>query len=245
MDERDQPFAAQGDADATLVTPRFDEQEAETARPVVPLAEATEVGVYGAGRRRWPLALVLASALLGGVVSVFALRVYQGRQRAAAVQGVSVSQAPRQQEGEPQASSGAAVVATPEATPAQSGPSVAAVETYERPEPALKAAEAEKREEKKDGRREPGGARKGADEPRSTREAERRKDQAPAARADARPRRVETITYRDAERPARQRRDEAAVYDAPRDARRGEARRPRRRNVDRIRDIFEGPPPLR
>ncbi len=55
--------------EATLVTPRFDAAEAQTAQPVVPLAAVR------ARRRVWPLLLV--SALLGGVVSVAGLYFYQ------------------------------------------------------------------------------------------------------------------------------------------------------------------------
>src|SRR5437763_1558017 len=47
------------DPDATLVTPRFGEAEAQTARPVVPLASAAR-----RRRRVWPLLVI--SALLGG-----------------------------------------------------------------------------------------------------------------------------------------------------------------------------------
>ncbi len=64
------------ETEATLVTPRFDEAEAQTAQPVVPLAAVR------ARRRVWPLLLV--SALLGGVVSVAGLYFYQ-RPRAQAV----------------------------------------------------------------------------------------------------------------------------------------------------------------
>src|SRR5437763_5637954 len=58
------------DPDATLVTPRFGEAEAQTARPVVPLASAAR-----RRRRVWPLLVI--SALLGGAVSIFGLYVYQ------------------------------------------------------------------------------------------------------------------------------------------------------------------------
>jgi hypothetical protein len=62
-------LSAQVDADATLVTPRFDAAEAQEAQPVVPLAEVR------AARRTWPL--LLLSALLGGAVSIAGLYLYQ------------------------------------------------------------------------------------------------------------------------------------------------------------------------
>src|SRR5436190_19059395 len=62
-------LSAQPDADATLVTPRFDAAEAQEAQPVVPLTEVR------AARRTWPL--LLLSALLGGAVSVAGLYLYQ------------------------------------------------------------------------------------------------------------------------------------------------------------------------
>src|SRR5918998_52200 len=67
------------DVDATLATPRFDEVEAQVARPVVPLADNPLR--RGGRRRQWPIALVLISALAGGVVSLLAFRLYQQRQQ--------------------------------------------------------------------------------------------------------------------------------------------------------------------
>ena len=66
------------DTDGTLVTPRFDAVEAQVARPVVPLAGGSSSNQPVKSRRRqWPIALVLVSALAGGVVSLFAVRLYQ------------------------------------------------------------------------------------------------------------------------------------------------------------------------
>src|SRR2546423_7889708 len=78
MAEAKQTFTHEPSADAetTLIAPRFDEREAQTAQPVVPLATVAR------RRRVWPLLLI--SALLGGTVSIFGLYLYQ-RERARAV----------------------------------------------------------------------------------------------------------------------------------------------------------------
>src|SRR5438874_2669987 len=60
---------APADAEATLVTPRFDATETQEAQPVVPLAQVR------ARRRIWPL--LLLAALLGGAVSLCALYLYE------------------------------------------------------------------------------------------------------------------------------------------------------------------------
>jgi hypothetical protein len=86
MRERPENFNdAGGDPEATLVTPRFDAEEASRAHPVVPLAEAHDTFVNRprararrGPRRPWPPAL-LAVALLavfaaGGVVASKVLR---------------------------------------------------------------------------------------------------------------------------------------------------------------------------
>ncbi|MDT7689161.1 MAG: hypothetical protein QOE46_1920 [Acidobacteriota bacterium] len=71
------------DEDQTLVAPRFDDEETLVARHVIPL-EAVEDGARHAApsapsamRRRWPLALMLASVLIGGVLSGAGLYFYQ------------------------------------------------------------------------------------------------------------------------------------------------------------------------
>lgn len=103
MEEKQDFFAADEDSDATLVTPRFDDVEAETARPVVPFAEVqpdedgvadapvyaahTDAPVYAVQvpkQRSWMLAVVIVSALVGTVLGGAGLRLYQQRQRAAA-----------------------------------------------------------------------------------------------------------------------------------------------------------------
>src|SRR5215218_500103 len=72
MKERPENFnAVEDDAEATLVAPRFDAEEARHAHPVVPLAEARTHAPYasprppaGRGLRRpWPPALLAVAPL--------------------------------------------------------------------------------------------------------------------------------------------------------------------------------------
>lgn len=95
MEENQQVLTNGTDADETLVTPRFDEVEAGTAQPVVPLAVVAaedpqaaasivtpfDVAPRAYRRRQWPLALVLISALAGSVLGGAGLYLYQQRQR--------------------------------------------------------------------------------------------------------------------------------------------------------------------
>lgn len=83
MQQRPEKFnTADGDAEATLVAPRFDDEEARRAHPVVPLAEgrAPRAAAYARrGRRRsWPTALLavalLAVAAVGGAVASMYMR---------------------------------------------------------------------------------------------------------------------------------------------------------------------------
>lgn len=92
--ESKREFTSDTDKDETLVTPRFDSGEAETAQPVVPLAVVSgEAETYGAPaydgagapfvaprsarRASWPLALVLVSALAGSVLGGAGLYLFQ------------------------------------------------------------------------------------------------------------------------------------------------------------------------
>jgi hypothetical protein len=235
--ERDETLVHE--PDRTLVTPRFDEVEAQVARPVVPLAARPA----RSGRRQWPIALVLISALAGGVVSLLAFRLYQQRQAQAVATQVdgqapaadaapTPAPAPATAMTEEQAQSNAPVVFE-EFDPAKEGggisdgaasqPKVAAEAVVTSP-PRREEAKAEEKEEPK-----------------------------PAPRAAApKPRLVETIgSPRQVE--ARQeevvrqdrRADEEDFIDRRRERRRQrrEQRREQRRNIDRIKDIFEGAPP--
>ncbi|HEX8286025.1 MAG TPA: hypothetical protein VF588_21885 [Pyrinomonadaceae bacterium] len=88
-------FAGGGDADETLVAPRFDDEEARRAHPVVPLAEASEPTHYESPRaqsrrglrRSWSPVLLavalLASAAVGGAVATNVLRHTPSNQPAA------------------------------------------------------------------------------------------------------------------------------------------------------------------
>jgi type IV secretory pathway VirB10-like protein len=235
--ERDETVV--NEPDRTLATPRFDEVEAQVARPVVPLAGRPA----RTARRQWPIALVLISALAGGVVSLLAFRLYQQRQTQAVATQVegqtpaadaagSPALPPATATTEEQAQSNAPVVFE-EFDPAKEGgaisdaaPSQPSV-TAEAVAPATPRREEAKAEAK--------------DEPK------------PAPRAaEPKPRLVETIgSPRQVE--ARQeevvrqdrRADDEEFGDRRRERRRQrrEQRREQRRNIDRIKDIFEGAPP--
>jgi hypothetical protein len=223
--------------DGTLSTPRFDEVEAQVARPVVPLAGRP---ARSGGRRQWPIALVLISALAGGVVSLLAFRLYQQRQQTQAVVTEVDGQTPAadvaQQSPEPaatleeeQAQSDAPVVFE-EFDPAKEGGISDA--TPSRPKATVEAAAAPaRRDEAKD---------------------ETRAEAKPAPRAaEPKPRLVETLP---APRQVEARHDDARRDDRAEDEdfgdrrrerrrQRREQRREQRRNIDRIKDIFEGAPP--
>ncbi|HEY0099573.1 MAG TPA: hypothetical protein VGB76_11545 [Pyrinomonadaceae bacterium] len=237
-------------ADGTLQTPRFDEVEAQVARPVVPLAgNFTKRG--GVRRRQWPIALVLISALAGGVVSLLAFRLYQQRQ-----QQSQVAEAQTETQ-------------TPETNAAANADSMPPVETattqadapvvFEEFDPAKEGVPATGVDSNGGG-----GEAKPADKPTeaeakppaAVRE-ERKEEAKPAPRAaEPKPRLVETLT------PPRQveargenvsrderRNDDEEYFEERRERRRErrnqrrEERRGRNRNIDRIKDIFEGPPP--
>jgi hypothetical protein len=235
--------------DATLATPRFDEVEAQVARPVVPLGGRPA----RVGRRQWPIALVLISALAGGVVSLLAFRLYQQQQtRAVATEaGGQTPAADASQSPEP-TPAGAAVAATDqqaqseapvvfeEFDPAKEGGGISDAA----PSRPKATTEAVKTPERRDEAR---------DESRNEARSEIREEAKPAPRAaEPKPRLVEII------RPPRQvearhedmQRDDDRMADEDFGDRRRERRRQRReqrreqrRNIDRIKDIFEGAPP--
>ncbi|MCA1566527.1 MAG: hypothetical protein LC803_12965 [Acidobacteria bacterium] len=240
--ERDETIVHE--PDATLATPRFGEVEAQVARPVVPLAGRPVRGGTG-GRRQWPIALVLISALAGGVVSLLAFRLYQQRQQAQAVvtevgeQKTPAADAAQSPEpagavvasAEEQAQSGAPVVFE-EFDPAKEGGAIsdAAPSRPKATTDAVAAAPARKEE----AREEPKEAPKPA--PRAAEPKPRLVETLPA------PRQVEA-RHDDARRDDRG--DDEDFYDRRRERRqqRREQRREQRRNIDRIKDIFEGAPP--
>lgn len=238
MQETQQNFSlANADPDATLVQPRFDEAEAQTARPVVPLSR-----VAAWRRQTLPVALVVVSALLGGLVSVAAYRLYQ-RQESAQARTAPPAAAQQRQP------------ATQETQTAQAAPSRASDDTA----PAAEAQPAERRQiaadaakdEERGARSEasdakPEGAEgraasKRADEKRAAPPAD---ENAPPTRKGApRARRVDVITSPYATERDRRRDDDATDQVLPEQHGDKRQRRPKPRNIDRIRDIFGAPPP--
>jgi hypothetical protein len=210
--------------------------------------------VGGLRRRQWPIALVLISALAGGVVSLLAFRLYQQRQQSEVVatgqSGTETQEADASQIPDPTPLAQTAATETQEEQPPQSSESPIVFEEFDPAKenvaatsggggdakPARKATEAD-----------------AGKAPATAGKEERREDVKPAPRAsEPKPRLVETITS--------PRQVEARGENVSRDERRGddddafeerrerrrerrERRRGRGRNIDRIKDIFEGPPP--
>ena len=237
--ERDETIVHE--PDATLATPRFDEVEAQVARPVVPL---TGRPAGRGGRRQWPIALVLISALAGGVVSLLAFRLYQQRQQSQTAasevdgrtQGAEATESPAPEGaaavGADEQAQADAPVVFEEFDPAKEGGRVSDA-TPSRPKATAEAASPPAR--------------------RDEATAEPKVESKPAARApEPKPRLVETIAgprqvearHEDA-RGGGDRAEEEDIYDRRRERRRQrrEQRREQRRNIDRIKDIFEGTPP--
>lgn len=244
------------DPDKTLVQPRFDLGEMRTAQPVVPLAQPAARAGHLLRGGSLPLVLVLVSAVVGGLVSVLAYRAYQRPAAPPVAQEAEQQQQPQQQ------------TATAAETPAEESPTpelvvIAAQAEEAQPAPpqpsdeddanvaeaatpdAVKATREERAAVKED--RKPAAATERA-------AAARRADEdARPERETPRSRRVETITGATGERVSRRERPrddsqiegEATDYESPADrrARRRDARRAARRNVDRVRAIFEGDPP--
>ena len=193
----------QADPDVTLAAPRFDAVEAQTAQPVVPLADVP------ARARVWPL---LLAAVLGGVVSGAALYLYQQPRTVVA---------PAQQQGHTDVPT---ETAPPAPTEAQASTATSAAEQTVA---ANARPEAEQRAPIKPDV-------KIKNTPRAT---------AHDAATDARARRIAAA---EATRAASARRTRDAVQERPARAERPRIVQPRRapqRNVDRIRDIFEGTRP--
>lgn len=239
--------------DGPLSTPRFDEVEAQVARPVVPLADNSLRRVGGGIRRRqWPIALVLISALAGGVVSLLAFRLYQQRQQ-------TQSQVATQTDGlMPEANAAQITEPTPLAQTADTQTEEQAQTdspvVFEEFDPAKESiangGSGDVKPERKATEAEPKAPAAGKEE--------RREEAKPAPRANAepRPRLAETITSprqveargENVSRDER-RSNEDDFFEERRERRRErreqrrEQRRGQRRNIDRIKDIFEGPPP--
>lgn len=251
------------DPEATVVRPLFTEDAAEGARPVVPLddrAVVEDVGAYvetgtaphaytRAWKRRthWTAALVAAALIVGTLVGIAGLRLYQ-RGRTADAQK---SPAPEQ-------SSEAAVTSPPSApAPSPEAPTAQAPVSLPAPAPETAAAtvvpvEAEERE-----RRGEETARRSDDEraeapARRGRKGDDEEEDEP--RVAERPRRVEREgppPVYDTQGPApegsaaerRAAREEERLRRAERQMRRQQRRRERRGEaymVDSIRGVFEG-----
>ena len=264
--ERKNNFTPDEDRDETLVTPRFDRGEAETAQPVVPLAVVSGEAetydlpaVHSAPRvmplRSWALALILVSALAGGVLGGAGLYVFQkSRQDGAAAAPVEQTPAAAEQASAP------AVETTPEPspTPAEEAAALPVELTEQVAELPVADEEAEDRTDADTKREESKREEAAAPAPRersSPAEAPVKRgkkgdrDEVDNRGRESRPRRVADEYPREAPSD-----DDDEDYNDRREARRvgsivygGEGRRERRRQrrqagVDRVRGIFEGQP---
>lgn len=245
--------------EATLVAPRFDDEETLVARPVVPLgAEAAEapappvtprsafaLPAYArrrlAPRRSWVLALVLVSVLVGGVLGGAGLYLYQRQSNDAAVappQAETPSETRQQPAPTAEVSDAPPPAAPATDAPAEAGPAEAATGEAAPPASEPETAPAAERDTPDAGGS--AGTRRRGKKGEHDDEIGRPRREAgpdsggPVARADdsgaREARRVDTIFYR----PRR----------AERRAERRAARRARREagDTDRLRRIFEGTP---
>ena len=257
--ETDEELTLVSGEEATLVSPRFDDEETLVARPVVPLDAATTEAPAAAHasapppaaytqrprapRRPWVLALVLVSVLIGGVLGGAGLYLYQRQTDEAASTAPSAETPPAdaQAETQPQPAPTAEAPAATQTEPAAESAETDAADTPEEdaasapaePEPKTVPAAAVRRDDgaSTDTRQR---SQKGENHVEVERPARRGAD-APVAREDEpEARRTDTIIYR-------QRRAERR---AERQAERRAARRARRNgdDVDRLRRIFEGEP---
>ncbi|HEX8179326.1 MAG TPA: hypothetical protein VF525_07255 [Pyrinomonadaceae bacterium] len=214
-------LSAESETEATLVTPRFDAVEAQTAQPVVPLA------AVASRRRTWPL--LLLSALLGGAVSICGLYLYQ-RGRADGATNAPQQQATTTTDAaHTEATEVAAQPArVPAAVPVSAATSDAVRTTAPPVEPAPVAAKRTPPSKVENARDTDKPARPTA----TTVEERTRRTEPAAAHRDASAPRGERVANE------RQPRSERPRTVQPRST-------PPARNVDRIRDIFEGArPPL-
>ena len=245
------------DEEATLVSPRFDDEETLVARPVVPLAEspaeahapaATAPRRTFAPRRSWPLALMLASVLIGGVLGGAGLYLFQRQSQDgdSPTAPQAETQTETQPEAQPQAAPPTEASSAPQPDAAQ--PDIATTQAQpdaQVAEPAPDAAvtdatparerenvpAAERRDASSAAAVAPKRGKKGERDEEINRQVrrERRPDSdAPVSRADDDPRagerqarRVDSIFYRSRRAARRARRDD---------------------DTDRLRRIFEGSP---
>ncbi len=244
--ERTEKITSHEDVDETLITPRFDREESAEAQPVVPLAvvsgeartfDAAHANASVVRRKTWPLALVLASALTGGVLGGAGLYFYQKSQQAEAAP--APSDMTTEQASVPADAPPPSTLPSPAEAAVPSSPTPEEVEAVEdeTEEPVVVESE-KKKEKKKDSDKK--------DDDASKRTKKEARDEEPA-RGERRPRRVnedarassddEEDVRGDEERQAR--RVDSIVYERERRRQRRQRRQPA---VDRIRGIFEGQP---
>jgi hypothetical protein len=235
--DRDATLVAE--PDGTLATPRFDEVEAQVARPVVPLANSRSAR---RPNRQWPIALVLISALAGGAVSLFAFRLYQQRSQVAGTQSGDQQVMPAAPTPEPTLS--VETAATEGQTQTES-PLI-----FEEFDPAKEVIEGRNATPVRETEAKPAVTRRdtGKDEakpvaataaPRTVGASPRREE------SNSAPRQVEA-THDDVRHDDRTDEDifvERRERRRERREQRREQRRDPKRNIDRIKDIFEGAPP--
>jgi hypothetical protein len=217
-----QQLSAPFDSDMTIAAPRFDAAEAQEAQPVVPLADVRQ------RPRTWPL--LLLSALLGGAVSICALYLYQ-RPPARTSDAHTATQLPaaQTQTNAPVANETAQAEAPPPVAARTQAP--AATDAAEHSAVAVAAPAGEELKMTKRERKRAESAMK--DTNQAERDAERKMRAQHAERV---------AVHHDAARQNGPAPDERA----PRETRpRTVTQKPHTppRNVDRIRDIFEGTPP--
>ena len=226
---------AQGeDPEATLVTPRFGEEETVLAQPVVPLADVgpgagadeaapVHAPTPAAPRRSWLLVLVLVSAFAGSVIGGAGLYLYQKGRRAP--QQPPAETTTEQQPAAPAETSQAAF-----AEPSPEAPAEAA-------EPPAPDAETEAKEERLAPK--PAPEVKPAADRQPAPDATRKRGKKGEHENDARDEDDDGLAAR---------RVDSIIYPTRREQRRAERRAARRaerqqsRVVDRVRGIFEGQP---
>jgi hypothetical protein len=235
--------ATPDERDATLATPRFDEEETVLAQPVVPL-DAEEIPPAAAptpyaprprALRQWPLALALISALVGGIVGGLGLYLFQQR----GSETPAAAEAPAEV-AQPAPAAEQAADAGEVSAPAESAPVTEAEAAAE--------SVAERREDDDEGGDDARGEdRISAPPARDAGASESAPKHGKKGERDAElPRRPRRTTADDSPPVVTEggaRRVDSIVYPSRRAERRAE-RRARRaaRNVDRVRAIFEGQP---
>jgi hypothetical protein len=257
------------DEEETLVAPRFDEEETVVARRVVPLDDVehpepvsaqptatvapTHTSEPPSARRPWPLALVVASALIGAVLGGAGLYIYQHRasshaaNASAAQQSVAPTNAPAV-ESQPTPAPTLEVVNEQPSAPATSRNSDARpdesnatpdgganAEEREAPKGATGATDAEQRKADED--RAAVAPKHGK---RGNRDEEIERNERRARRSDS----DDQLSRSDTDAgdaPVARHVDTITIFDRPRRASRRDSQRSDR-GTDRLRRIFEGQP---